>query len=186
MTVLFFCSRYSSGVSQNRQNANTAPHPTPIRLRLRVLVVADVRREEMKKRVLIIAACLAALIGIAYLHFSPPLFPALTARATCTVGGNPVNSVRVFAPLFVTSVHYIRLPQPVDKRYQWFLVRWSKQSVSTPIAIWKADSVFRHVHRDQIKGINLQHPKIEDTWRVVFDKTTVQFSNGKIDIEVKR
>ena len=140
----------------------------------------------MKKRILIIGASIAASIGIAYLYFAPPLIPTASLRATCTIDGKPVDGVRVFKPLFVSDVHYIRLPQPVHRYYQWFLIRWTQNSVSLPVAIWKADSAFKHVHRDQIKGVNLQNPKAEDGWNVVFDKTTVRFANSKIEIKAEQ
>ena len=140
----------------------------------------------MKKRILIIVTCLVALVGILYLSFRQPLIPAKTLQTKCIVGDKPIDGIDCFKPLLVSNVHYIHLPSRVKPIYQWFLIRWSTKSVSVPVAPPKGDSRFRHVHSDQIKGINLLNPKIEDSWRVVFDKNTVRFTNGNIDITVEK
>ena len=140
----------------------------------------------MKKKIIIICTAIAALFLLAAIKYVAPLIPTDELRVTYECEGKTNDDTRVFVPLFASGVYYINLPQSVSAIYRWFLIKERYKSVSVPNAPREQESKLRYVHRDQILGVDLLDPKIQDKWTVGFRDTTINFSNGKLTVKAEK
>ena len=140
----------------------------------------------MKKKAIIICTAVLAIFAIAVISYAPPLIQTSALNVTYECEGRTNNDACVFTPLLVSGVYYIHLPQSAEQLYRWFLIKDRQEFVAVPTAIWERGHSLRYVHRDQIMGVGLLDPKIEDKWFVEFKDKTITFSNGRMTIKVEK
>jgi hypothetical protein len=138
------------------------------------------------KKIIMICTAIAAIFLLAAIKYVAPLIPTNELRVTYECEGKMNDDTRVFAPLFASGVYYINLPQSASLTYRWFLIKEPYKSVSVPNVPRGQESKMRYVHRDQILGVELLDPKIQDKWTVAFRDKSINFSNGKLTVTVEK
>lgn len=136
-------------------------------------------------RVLILLVSVG-LGGIALgLFFVRPFIRSDDYTVSVTVDGNPAVA-ELLQPWSMQKLYYIRLPDGVSRRYDWFGVSFARKSVFVGTPIHMGWGGIRYIHRDQAKGVRLTDGKIEDKWEVHFADDGVEFSNASLNVSVRR
>ena len=124
-------------------------------------------------------------MACACLSLAQPLLPSSAYIVHATQHNTPIHA-ELLSPPFVRGAYYVHLPGVEPARYRWFGVAFRRRSVFSPIALYTGWWGIRYVHTDQVKGVRLTSPKIEDEWSVVFTSDGVRFSNASLAVSLAR
>jgi hypothetical protein len=132
---------------------------------------------------LVIAVVLIGAAGV--LAFAQPLLSSRAHAVTASLNGAPIQA-ELLRPPALPGTYYVHLPDAQPRRYSWFGIAFSRQSVFSPVALYKGWRGLTFIHTDQAKGVCLTDGKIEDHWKVDFTSSGVQFSNGSLSVTLTR
>ena len=135
------------------------------------------------RKTIVVLLLSAVLCTGAALFLIQPLLPSNRFKVNALLNGNPIEA-KLLSPPFMPGLYYIHLPDAEPRRYRWFGIAFTRQSVFSPVALYPGWGSLTYIHTDQAKGVNLTDGKIEDHWTVAFKKTGVEFSNGSLGIKL--
>ncbi len=127
---------------------------------------------------------LAILLG-ASIWRTPPLIPAHDFHATATCAGQPLPPPAVYKLLGLPQRFYIRLPEIIDNRYQWFSVDMRQETVTLlphdpATATWFNLPAIRRTDR---LGLDLEFRTLAGLeWTIAFTPDRVSFTNGRLTL----
>jgi len=129
----------------------------------------------------ILAACALLL-----LWYAPPLRKSSDYSVAYTVSGRSFSNAQLFRPVGIQSRYYISIPSPSVGYYRWFVVDFAYKIAAHPM--FGVTCLFGSpcVHRDQSIGLPLTDAKTEDHWKVSFNTSGVEFSNGTMSVSLVR
>lgn len=140
--------------------------------------------KRLTKRIILVVA-LFALIFAACLFYAQPLLSSRNYMVTATLEGDPILA-ELLRPPAIPGTFYVHLPEAQPLRYRWFGIAFPRESVFSPIALYRGWGELPYIHTDQAKGVRLTDGKIGDQWDVVFTASGVHFSNGKLAVSLTK
>ncbi len=123
------------------------------------------------------------LSGLYLLH-RHPLFRSRDWSADVQHSSLGSEKAAVFTKLAGSHLLFLELPKSYKGRYKWFVIDWKRKIVASRGSI--PTTPYLYFPHDMSLGINLDFPKIEDTWKVAWADYGVTFTNGDLTITVSR
>jgi hypothetical protein len=118
---------------------------------------------------------LAAGILLMLFVEAPPLVPSSAYTVTYSVNGHKYNDGKVYRAFNFDSKSYAFLPQ-VDGLYRFIGIDRSSQRAFVPGIFSEPFFGWNCIHRD-VRGCNLNNPKLEGGWKIVFHSDGVDLSS---------
>ncbi|MFQ3224429.1 MAG: hypothetical protein ACI8Z5_000678 [Lentimonas sp.] len=144
------------------------------------------------KKLIIILPILALLCASGLLFLVAPMIPS-SWEVTYQLDGKEKQAGVARTPLFANDLIFIELTgsvrdlQTKDRiSCTSFMLRLEQQKIVVPVSPVREFLGIRYVHRDQLIGVDLTSPEVDDRWTVLFQEDQIIFGNPSIRIAVKK
>lgn len=164
---------------------DAAPDPSPGALPDPSAAAVPGRLRRWSPDLIKVALALAVIGVAAVIWFKPPLTLTDFPYVSYQFQGQTFTDAQLFRPLAMPTRYYIRLPQKLADRYEWFAVDRRREVVALTLA-----PRHRLLGRDAIKrsdplGLDLEFRKLDHSeWQVYFFTDAVVFSNAVLSVRM--
>ncbi|MFO7937316.1 MAG: hypothetical protein R6V06_06905 [Kiritimatiellia bacterium] len=123
-------------------------------------------------------------LGVA-IWWKPPLLTATFPVTTFRYKNQPVKKAALFRPLAMRERYYVKLPEKLENRYQWFAIDRRREVVA--LSKKPQESFFGKtaIKRADSLGLDLEFRTIDGhEWRINFYSDAIVFSNNLLCVRL--
>ena len=143
------------------------------------------RLKHMLPDIIRVALALSVIALGAAIWWKPPLRSADSPIVTFKYRRNPFQEAELFRPLAMRERYYIKLPETLENRYEWFVIDRRREVVALCEAPAHSFLGQTAIKRSDDLGLDLEFRNIDGSeWLIHFHPEAIVFSNNILTVRL--